>query len=160
MTGEGPASAVIVRISPIHGTGLFAARDIASGEILCEYRGARITKDESHRRSETSETDTPVYRVSFDDDTDIDGDIPDNPAKFANHGCEANAELVCEGDRLWLVSCREIPDGSEILFDYGFGLAESLSHPCRCGTPGCVGRILASPLRPLLKKHLRRNRVR
>jgi SET domain-containing protein len=160
MTGEGPASAVIVRTSPIHGAGLFAARDIASGESLCEYRGSRITKDESRRRSEAAAPGEPVYRVAFDDDTDVDGDIADNPAKFANHGCEPNAELVRKGDRLWLVASREITAGSEILFDYGFGLAESLAHPCRCGTPGCVGRILAEPLRPLLKKHLRRTRAR
>jgi SET domain-containing protein len=160
MTGESPASAVVVRISPIHGSGLFAARAITSGEILCEYRGERITKEESRRRSERDTPGTPVYRVAFDDDTDIDGDIPDNPAKYANHGCEANAELVREGDRLWLVASREITAGSEILFDYGFGLAESLAHPCRCGIPGCISRIIAEPLRPLLKKHLRRTRAR
>lgn len=153
-------SAVRVSNSPIHGDGLFASRTIAAGEVLCEYRGERISKEESRRRSETSAPGTPVYRVALDDETDIDGDIPDNPAKFANHGCEANAELVHKDDRLWLVATHDIPEGGEILFDYGFGLAESLAHPCRCGTPGCVGRILASPLRPLLKKHLRRTRVR
>lgn len=149
----------IVRVSEssIHGSGLFAARAIAAGEVLCEYRGERITKTESRRRSEGAAPGDPVYRVAFDDDADIDGDIPDNPAKFANHGCQANAELVRQGDRLWLVASHEIPEGREILFDYGFGLAESLAHPCRCAAPDCAGRILAAPLRPLLKKHLRRS---
>ena len=146
----------VVNESPIHGTGLFAARAVAAGEFLCEYRGERITKEESRRRTEAAAPGSPVYRVSFDDDTDIDGDIPDNPAKFANHGCDANAELVRIEDKLHLRALRDLRAGEEILFDYGFGLAESLGHPCRCGSPGCVGRIVAEPLRPLLKKQMRR----
>jgi uncharacterized protein len=151
---------VYASASSIHGAGLFAARAVVAGEVLCEYRGERITKAESRRRSESAPPGKPVYSVALDDDTDIDGDIPDNPAKFANHACEANSELTRDGDRLWLVAARDIPAGSEILFDYGFGLAESLAHPCRCGMSGCAGHILAAPLRPLLKKHLRRTRAR
>lgn len=151
---------VVVNTSPIHGAGLFADSDIVAGELLCEYRGERITKAESRRRSEKRAPETPVYTVAFDDDFDLDGDIPDNPAKFANHGCDANGELVNEGDRLVLRASRDIPTGSEIVFDYGFGLAEGLMSPCRCGHPRCCGRIVASPLRPLLKKHLRLSRVR
>ncbi len=99
-----------------------------------------------------------MYTVALDDDHDLDGDLPDNPAKYANHGCTANAELVARDGRLFLVASRPVPDGAEILFDYGFGLAESLGHPCLCGLPGCAGRILAEPLRSLSKKHLRRPR--
>lgn len=151
---------VRVNESPIHGAGLFAARDIAAGELLCEYRGSRITKEESRRRTETRAPGTPIYTVAFDDDFDIDGDLPDNPAKFANHGCVPNAELVREGDRLFLRASQAVGAGEEILFDYGFGLAEGLMCPCRCGHPRCCGRIVASPLRQLLKKHLRSIRVR
>lgn len=161
---ENPAyekgGAVRASESSIHGTGLFAARTIATGKILCEYRGERITKEESRRRSEAAAPGTPVYRVAFDDDTDLDGDLPDNPAKFANHGCDAKAELVRLGDKLVLRAIRDLREGEEILFDYGFGLAESLGHPCRCGTPGCIGRIVAEPLRPLLKKQMRRTGAR
>ena len=156
--GEGPPAlpSVSVNKSPIHGAGLFAARAVTAGEILCEYRGERITKEASRRRSEAGPPGAPVYRVAFDDDIDLDGDLPDNPAKFANHGCDANAELVRIGDKLVLRALRDLRADEEILFDYGFGLAESLGHPCRCGTPGCVGRIVASPLRLLLKKQMRR----
>ena len=143
---------VIVRGSPIHGFGLFAARAIAGGETLCEYQGRRISKEESRRLAEAAESGAPVYTVSLDETHDLDGDLPDNPAKYANHGCEANAELVLTDGRLHLMALRDIRDGEEILFDYGFSLADSVSHPCRCGTPGCVGRILAEPLRPLLLK--------
>ena len=155
-----PETAATVRVSDscVHGRGLFAARDIAAAEVLCEYRGERITKTESHRRSAARAPGEPVYTVSLDEEYDVDGDIPDNPAKYANHGCDANAELVERDGRLLLVAARDLHAGDEILFDYGFGLADSLRHPCRCGIPGCAGRILTAPLRPLLKKHLRPHR--
>lgn len=158
--GEAPASSPAVAVAPsrIHGLGLFAARRIAEGETVGEYRGERVTKAESRRRSEGRAPGTPVFTVALDDLHDIDGDVPDNPAKHANHGCVANAGLVVRDGRLFLVALRDMGPDEEILFDYGFGLAESLAHPCRCGSPGCPGRILAEPLRPLLKKHLRRPR--
>ena len=151
---------VEIRHSPIHGTGLFATRPIDQGEILCEYRGERITKEESRRRTEAAEPGASVFTVSLDERTDIDGDVPANPAKFANHGCMPGALLRRVGAKLHLVASRQINPGEEILFDYGFGLAESLGRPCRCGAPSCVGRIIAEPLRPLLKKHFRTRGVR
>lgn len=153
-----PEPTVRVAASGIHGRGLFAARDLRAGETLCEYRGEIITREESRRRASSRAPGEPLYSVNLDETHDLDGDIPDNPAKYANHGCVANAVLTTHDDprRLFLVACADIPNGGEILFDYGFGLAESLAHPCRCGAPGCPGRIVAEPLRALLKKNLRR----
>ena len=147
------ASPVIVRDSPIHGAGLFATREIVAGETLAPYRGERIDKAESRRRAAARPAGAPVYTVALDDTADIDGDVPDNPAKYANHGCAANAALEAAGDNLVLKALRPIAAGEEIVFDYGFGLVDSLAHPCRCGAPGCVGRIVAEPLRPLLRKN-------
>ena len=155
-----PGSPVEVRRSPIHGEGLFALRDVTAGAALCEYRGDVVSKEESRRRSAALPDEAPVYLVARDEETDIDGDVPDNPAKYANHGCEPNAVLGEENGRLILRAAREISAGEEILFDYGFGLAESLARPCRCGSSRCIGRIVAAPLRPLLQKHLRTRRDR
>ncbi len=143
--------------SGIHGTGLFATRAFAPGETLCEYRGERITREASRRRAAARPAGAPVFTVTLDDTHDLDGDVPDNLAKYANHGCAPNAELVPGGapGRLFLVALTAVAPGEEILFDYGFGLADSVAHPCRCGAPDCAGRIVAEPLRPLLKKHLR-----
>lgn len=160
-TEEHPAAGAVTAVSEssIHGRGLFAARAVVAGERLVEYLGEKITREESVRRAALRPAGAPIYTVAFDDEHDLDGDLPDNPAKFANHGCVTNAELVRDGDRLRLVAARDIAEGSEILFDYGYGLADGLAHPCACGAPRCVGRIVAEPLRPLLKKHLRRPRA-
>lgn len=155
MTGPSGEN-VEVRSSSIHGRGLFATRRIGAGSPIAPYRGERITKAESRRRSSQRPAGERVYTVALDDKYDLDGDVPDNPAMYANHGCRANAALEMDGGALVLTALRDIAPGEEILFDYGFGLAESLDHPCRCGAPGCVGRILAEPLRGLWRKHLRR----
>ena len=89
----------------------------------------------------------------------LDGSVADNPARWANHSCEPNAELIWHGsvEGAWLTSLRPLLAGEEITFDYGFSLAESLFHPCACGTAACIGRIIAAPLRPALRRHLRRH---
>lgn len=44
------AKAYEIRKSPIHGNGVFAARDIKNGERIMEYLGEKISKEESNRR--------------------------------------------------------------------------------------------------------------
>ncbi|MFM9167211.1 MAG: SET domain-containing protein-lysine N-methyltransferase [Verrucomicrobiota bacterium] len=86
-----------------------------------------------------------------------DGSSEDNPARVANHSCEPNADLVWDEAEAaaWLSARQDLPAGTEVTFDYGFSLAEALTHPCLCGSPSCVGRIVAAPLRAALRRHLR-----
>jgi hypothetical protein len=147
---------VETRPSVIAGQGLFARRDFAAGERLAPYRGP------------TSATPPPradsggVYALEVSDGLWLDGSGADNPARWANHSCEPSAALIWHGaaEGAWLTSLRPLRAGEEITFDYGFSLAESLFHLCACRTPGCVGRIIAEPLRPALRRHLRFSRPR
>jgi hypothetical protein len=54
-----------------------------------------------------------------------------------------------------LCATSHILPGDEITFDYGFSLSESLFNPCSCGKMTCPGKIIAEPLRPALRRHLR-----
>lgn len=145
-----------VQDSPIHGKGLFAARAIAAGEHIVAYVGERISKEISYQRRHAEKAN--VYIVSVDDSWDIDGDIPENDAKFANHSCAANCALVLEDAILWLTATRAIAEGEELSFDYGFSLAECLDFPCHCAQAGCCGYILAEPLRGVLRRFRRRKK--
>ena len=87
---------------------------------------------------------------------DIDGDVPENIAKFANHSCEENCEAILEGDQVWITAKRNILTGEELTFDYRFPLRDFLYHPCRCGKSTCCGYIVAKEERPKLKKILMR----
>lgn len=148
--------AVESRPSLIHGAGLFALRSFAPGEKIADYVG-RPT-----RTTPRYSPGDPVYALEIGPGLWLDGDSPDNQARHANHSCRPNAELIheTESNETRLVAREQISQGEEITFDYGFSLAESLFHPCRCGQPGCVGRIIASPLRPALRRHLRFSRPR
>ncbi|MDR1817074.1 MAG: SET domain-containing protein-lysine N-methyltransferase [Puniceicoccales bacterium] len=166
--------------SAIHGTGVFAVRDIAAGERIGEYKGERITKKESLRRAEArvysnaagSATDSTTGSAAGDDAAserkififslnrrfDLDGDVPENLLRFTNHSCDENCEVVLRRGHLWLVARRDIAAGEELTFDYGFSPAGFFEHPCRCGAAGCTGYIVAKPERTRLRILLARRR--
>lgn len=133
--------------SRIHGTGLFARSRHRKGEILCRYEGP-IT-----RRPPAAGEGMP-FALELSPGRWIDGAGADNPARHANHSCDPSAEMVADDRGAALVARRDLAPGEEVTFDYGFGLADALEQPCRCGAPGCPGRIVAEPLRPLLRRHL------
>lgn len=148
---------VVSRPSPIAGLGLFATRDFAPGERIAPYSGATTSEPPS-----ASASGGKVYALEITPGRWLDGSAPDNPSRHANHACHPNAELVWHDHEAaaWLTALRPIAAGEEITFDYGFSLAESLFHPCACGAADCVGRIIATPLRPALRRHLRFSRPR
>jgi len=128
-----------VRQSVIHGTGGYARRDIPAGTRIVEYVGERISKEESARRCEADN----VYIFTIDDDCDLDGDVPWNPAKFINHSCAPNCEAEWEGSRIFINALRDLKQGEELTFNYGYDLEDYQDHVCQCRTPACVGFIVA-----------------
>jgi hypothetical protein len=149
--------AVVARPSPIAGLGLFALRAFAPGERLAAYSGVF-----THRPPAPAADDGRIYGLEISPGRWLDGSSPDNLGRYANHSCAPNAELTWTEapEGAWLRATRPIAVAEEITFDYGFSLADSLTQPCRCGHPACVGRIIAEPLRGALRRHLRFSRPR
>lgn len=127
------------RSSPIHGHGGFAARDVPSGTRLIEYLGERINKAEADRRCEA---DNP-FIFYLDEETDLDGNVDWNPARWFNHSCAPNCEADNDDGRIWIVALRDLVAGEELTFNYGYDVADYRDAPCLCGTPACVGFIVA-----------------
>ncbi|MFN0129420.1 MAG: SET domain-containing protein [Verrucomicrobiales bacterium] len=152
------STAYEIRRSPIHGTGVFAARDLSKGERIVEYTGELISKAESERRGldlmEKALRDggAAVYIFSLDDEWDLDGDQPDNDARLINHSCDPNCEAWNYDNRLFIEAKRAIEKGEELSFDYGFSIETWEDHPCRCGTPKCPGYIVARKDWPKLRR--------
>lgn len=130
---------VCFKSSPIHGLGGFARKAIPSGASLIEYVGEVIDKRESLRRCEANNE----FIFSLDDQRDIDGNVPWNPARFINHSCAPNCDAEVHQGRIWIVANREIAPGEELTFNYGFDLENYRDYPCLCGAPECVGYIVA-----------------
>jgi hypothetical protein len=124
----------------IHGTGGFAKMNIAAGTRVIEYVGEKITKAESLRRCESNNE----YIFSLGDESDLDGNVPGNPARFLNHSCDPNCEAERAGEHIWIVARRDIRAGEEITFNYGYDLEDYRKHPCRCGAANCAGYIVAA----------------
>jgi uncharacterized protein len=144
-----PASELIeFRASPIHGLGGFARGSIAPHTRVIEYVGERITKAESLRRCAGAN----AFIFYLDARWDLDGDSPENPARWLNHSCAPNCEAELIDGKLWISSRRAIAAGEEVTFDYGYGLEDLEEHPCHCGAPECAGFIVAAEFHDLVRR--------
>lgn len=139
---------VYSRQSDIHGQGLFAQTAIPAGTRIIQYTGERITKAESLLRCEQDNS----YIFTLDDHFDVDGSVPENLARFANHSCSPNAESELRDGEIWIVALRDIAPGEEITYNYGYDLEEYRDYPCRCGSPDCAGYMVAEELSPLVRR--------
>lgn len=125
---------------------------------MIEYTGEHITKAEAARRDKQRVErarrggDASVYIFSVNKRHDLDGRTRRNVARLINHSCEPNCRSEKIAGRIWIVALREIAEGTELTFDYGFAFSEWRSHPCRCGSRKCAGFIVSSAQRWRLKK--------
>jgi uncharacterized protein len=151
------APPIVTRRSKVQGRGVFATRHVAEGERIVEYTGARISSDEADAQSPD---DDGVHRhhtflFAVDDEVVIDGAEGGNDARFINHSCDPNCEVVITRGRVFIHAIRDIPEGSELFYDYWYVTDESYTledlrriYPCRCGSPACRGTLARPPKRP------------
>lgn len=91
--------------SPIHGYGLFAARNFAEGEMIGCYQGPVVEQDGRYVLW--------VEEAPGGGWTGYDGK---NELRFMNHADKPNAEM----DGLNCYALEDIAAGSEITIDYGW----------------------------------------
>jgi SET domain-containing protein len=121
--------------SRIHGIGGFAWVDLRKGQRIIEYIGPKITKEKGLAELQQDN----AYIFSLDDEYDVDGSVPWNPARYLNHSCVPNCEVAIVRQRIWLYALRRIKAGEELTYNYGHGLGGYEDRPCHCGTSVCVG---------------------
>ncbi|MDB6140344.1 MAG: protein-lysine N-methyltransferase [Verrucomicrobiaceae bacterium] len=150
----------VVRSSSIHSRGVFAKRDIPKDTEILEYLGEKISKAESERRAQARMARhrksgvAAVYIFALNNRQDLDGSSPKNTARLLNHSCDPNCEALQERGRIWVCAKRDIKEGEELTFNYGFDLENWDEHECRCGTKRCVGFIVGEEYWPGLKKKM------
>ena len=143
------------KTSPIEGLGLFATTPFSVGQKIAPYLGSTTKHIDSPAKAKS-----PTYWLEIQPGQWLDGSSAGNPARHANHSCAPNAELVYNETtgEAWLIATQPIAISDEITFDYGFSIADGLFQPCHCKQPSCPGHIVATPLRPALRRHLRFSR--
>ncbi len=112
------------------GLGLFAGEDIKKGEMIIEYIGNILTKEEADKIT------TNQYLFEVGRNKTIDGSVRWNIARYCNHACEeaGNAESDVKKGRVIIKAIKNIKEGDEILYDYGEEFVNEYIAPkgCQC----------------------------
>ena len=141
-----------VKISKIHGSGVFATENIKKGTTIIEYIGEKITRKEGDRRSDrrirrylNSKEKGSVYIFELNQRYDIDGSFAYNKARYINHSCSPNCEVDIIKGKIWISSIKNIKKGEELSYDYGYSFEKDdyEDHICKCGSRNCIGYIIS-----------------
>jgi uncharacterized protein len=139
-----------VRLSGVHGKGVYAVQPIAAGETLIEYKGEVIGWPEALRRHPHDPSDpNHTFYFSIDDKHVIDAKVGGNAARWINHSCEPNCEADEVDGRIFIKALRDLHPGEELFYDYGLVIDERYTpklkkqYECRCGSPDCRRTMLA-----------------
>ena len=140
----------LVRTSPVHGRGVFAKRMIPKGTRIFEYAGERVQKANLAQDLVDGLTSL-VYVMNLNETYAVDGERGGNDARFINHSCDPNCEVLYFNDTPYIYAMQEIPEGDELSFDYKYGIEGDVEasleqkrewFPCNCGAKNCRGTLL------------------
>lgn len=112
------------------GLGLFAGENIKKGELIIEYIGNILTKEE------VDAIKTNQYLFEINRNKTIDGSVRWNVARYCNHACNeaGNAESEIKKGRVFVKAIKDIKEGDEITYDYGEEFVNEYiaPHGCNC----------------------------
>jgi SET domain-containing protein len=123
--------------SRIDGQGAFAAEAIPARLKIGEIRGESISVREARIRATRTER---IMIVEVSERKAIDFSRSHDPMRYTNHSCRPNARLCIRQGRVEFYALRDIAAGEELTVDYGPTHHEG-RLTCRCGAPGCAGRL-------------------
>ncbi|KUO66754.1 MAG: hypothetical protein APF83_06885 [Lutibacter sp. BRH_c52] len=83
----------IVKISSVHGKGVFAKRIIPKGTRIFEYMGKRVSKENLASDLENGLT-SMIYVLNLNETVAVDGERGGNDARYINHSCAPNCEVL------------------------------------------------------------------
>ncbi len=140
----------IVKTSFIHGRGVFAKKFIPEGTRISEYMGERILKanlpdDLIHGRSSL------IYVMNLNELYAIDGERGGNDARFINHSCNPNCEVLFFNNTPYIYAMQDLEEGEELSFDYYYGVGDQKNlteeqkrewFPCHCSAENCRGTLI------------------
>jgi len=133
---RGIYQALVVRPSRIVGLGLFAGTPIARRAKIGEFEGEVIGLREARRRAKGRR----VIAIVELERHALDATRMKHGFRFINHSCAPNTFFRCTPQRAEIYALRDIAAGEELTVDYGESQHDG-RLPCRCGAPGCRGRI-------------------
>lgn len=109
------------------GKGLFAEEEVPKGACVIEYVGRPISEEAAAR-------DNGKYLFTVARNKTIDGNVPENTARYINHSCRPNCEATGPSGKVFIFSTRRIKPGEELFYDYGKEYFDRHIKPkgCQC----------------------------
>lgn len=132
-----------VRVGPsaIDGLGAFAEVAIPAKAKIGEIRGEFVSMAEARARAKAAERSTGrIFMVAISDKRAVDATHSTDPLRYANHSCGPNMVLKMQQGRVAFYAIRDIEAGEELTARYG-ETHHAGRLTCRCGAPGCQGRL-------------------
>lgn len=129
------------------GFGLRTKMALQKGTFVIEYCGDIIpTTIFKKRIIEYAKSGAQhFYFMSLKGNEYIDASKKGNISRFMNHSCNPNCQLqkwvVGSQMRIGIFTIRDVPEGSELTFDYKFERYGNEAQPCYCGESNCLGFI-------------------
>jgi len=142
----------LVKTSQVHGQGVFAKKTIPKGTRIFEYTGERVLKSNLSKDLADGLTSL-VYVMNLNETYAVDGERAGNDARFINHSCDPNCEVLYFYNTPYIYAIKEIQEGDELSFDYKYGSEADVEvtdeqkrewFPCNCGAENCRGTLLTN----------------
>lgn len=117
---------IIIKFSPINGSGVFATRNICCGEVVVYWRNTRAISQSEFEALPSEEQryiDIQIDKIL----------LIGTPERFINHSCEANTKpgILCD------IALRDIKIGEEITTDYSNFYIPLGPFQCNCNSKNC-----------------------
>jgi uncharacterized protein len=133
-----------VRRSGTAGCGSFATAPIMAGEIVIEWGGVVLTKDQLGSFLAKPDSEIPIGEGLHIATPAAVTDLRDY---FLNHSCDPSLWMA---DEVTFGARRDLSAGEELTADYAFWQDENdlvASWNCTCGSPLCRGRVTGADWR-------------
>ena len=110
------------------GLGVTTLEPIENGGYIIEYVGPVLNREQSDERG-------GKYLFQTNKNRFIDGSDRSNTARYLNHSCKPNCEVVIRNGHILILAKRAIKAGEELEYDYGKEYFDEFiaHHGCRCG---------------------------
>lgn len=114
------------------GKGLFATSLIPKGSCIIEYIGKPIAEEKLYGIKNK-------YLFEIAKNKTIDGNIPENKARYINHSCRPNCEAEGPSGHVYIMAIKNIKEGEELTYDYGKEYFDENIKPKGCKCDKCMG---------------------
>ncbi len=120
----------VIKESPIHRKGVFAAIDFEAGDVILRFDDSRLVTDENPLR----EGEHPYHCIWLPDGRVIYGQEPE---RYTNHSCDPRAYIKETDGARYFVARSDISAGEEITCDYSIDNWGDVWWRCDCGSTRC-----------------------